>query len=112
MATVLGAPNVVRGESHSGNVVVRDLVAAGLVDVLASDYVPNALLEAAFFLTRSGLVDLPTAVAMVSLTPARMLGLMDRGALRVGLRGDLLRVRELDGFPLLRAVWKAGERIA
>lgn len=112
MATVLGAPNVVRGESHSGNVAVRDLVAAGLVDVLASDYVPNALLEAAFFLTRSGLVDLPTAVAMVSLTPARMLGLMDRGALRVGLRGDLLRVRELDGFPLLRAVWKAGERIA
>ncbi|WP_414039150.1 alpha-D-ribose 1-methylphosphonate 5-triphosphate diphosphatase [Acidithiobacillus sp. M4-SHS-6] len=112
MATVAGAPNVVRGGSHSGNVAVKDLVAAGLVQVLASDYVPHALLEAAFALTRMGLTDLPGALRMVSLAPAQMLGLEDRGALRVGLRGDLLRVRSADQHPYLRAVWKAGERIA
>ncbi len=112
MATVAGAPNIVRGGSHSGNVAVCDLVAAGLVDVLASDYVPHALLEAVFALTRMALTDLPTAVKMVSLAPARMLGLEDRGALKIGLRGDLLRVREFEQHPLLRAVWKAGERIA
>ncbi|MBU2759782.1 alpha-D-ribose 1-methylphosphonate 5-triphosphate diphosphatase [Acidithiobacillus sulfurivorans] len=112
MATVAGAPNVVRGGSHSGNVAVRDLVAAGLVDVLASDYVPHALLEAAFALTRMGLIKLPEAVQMVSLAPARMLGLEDRGALQIGMRGDLLRVRDFDNHPLLRAVWKAGERMA
>ncbi|MDX5935998.1 alpha-D-ribose 1-methylphosphonate 5-triphosphate diphosphatase [Acidithiobacillus thiooxidans] len=112
MATVAGAPNVVRGGSHSGNVAVRDLVAAGLVDVLASDYVPHAMLEAAFALTRMGLIKLPEAVQMVSLAPARMLGLEDRGALQIGMRGDLLRVRDFDNHPLLRAVWKAGERIA
>ncbi len=112
MSTVAGAPNVVRGGSHSGNVAVRDLVAAGLVDVLASDYVPHALLEAAFALTRMGLIKLPEAVQMVSLAPARMLGLEDRGALQIGMRGDLLRVRDFDNHPLLRAVWKAGERIA
>lgn len=112
MATVAGAPNVVRGGSHSGNVAVRDLVAAGLVDVLASDYVPHAMLEAVFALTRMGLIKLPEAVQMVSLTPARMLGLEDRGALQIGMRGDLLRVRDFDNHPLLRAVWKAGERIA
>ncbi|MBE7567203.1 MULTISPECIES: alpha-D-ribose 1-methylphosphonate 5-triphosphate diphosphatase [Acidithiobacillus] len=112
MATVAGAPNVVRGGSHSGNVAVRDLVAAGLVDVLASDYVPHAMLEAAFALTRMGLIKLPEAVQMVSLAPARMLGLEDRGALQIGMRGDLLRVRDFDNHPLLRAAWKAGERIA
>ena len=112
MAIVVGAPNVVRGGSHSGNVAVTDLVKARCVDVLASDYVPNALCEAAFRLVDDGLLALPEAVRMITAAPARMLGLPDRGAIRVDLRGDLVRIRLVDGHPIIRSVWKSGQRIA
>lgn len=112
MAIVAGAPNVVRGGSHSGNVVVSNLVKARCVDVLASDYVPNALCEAVFRLVDDGLLTLPEAVRMISAAPARMLGLSDRGAIRVDLRGDLVRIRLVDGHPIIRSVWKSGQRIA
>ena len=112
MAIVAGAPNVVRGGSHSGNVAVSDLVKARCVDVLASDYVPHALCEAAFRLVDNGLLALPEAVRMITAAPARMLGLPDRGAIRVDLRGDLVRIRLVDGHPLIRSVWKSGQRIA
>ncbi|MHB8251026.1 MULTISPECIES: alpha-D-ribose 1-methylphosphonate 5-triphosphate diphosphatase [Acidithiobacillus] len=112
MAIVVGAPNVVRGGSHSGNVAVSDLVKARCVDVLASDYVPNALCEAPFRLVDDGLLALPEAVRMITAAPARILGLPDRGTIRVGLRGDLVRIRLMDGHPIVRSVWKAGQRIA
>jgi alpha-D-ribose 1-methylphosphonate 5-triphosphate diphosphatase len=111
MATVAGAPNLVRGGSHSGNVAVADLVRAGAVTALASDYYPSALLEAAFLLAEQGLCELPTAVAMVSAHPAQLLALADRGSLRPGLRGDLLRVRYADNTVTPRGVWRLGERV-
>ena len=112
MRTVAGAPNIIRGGSHSGNVRVQDLVSQGSISVLASDYYPSALLEAAFKLPMLGILELPQAVAMVSHAPAQMLGLTDRGALAQGLRADLLRVREVEGQVLLRGVWRGGERVA
>lgn len=111
MATVAGAPNLVRGGSHSGNVAVADLVRAGAVTALASDYYPSALLEAAFLLAEQELCDLPVAVAMVSAHPAQLLALADRGSLRPGLRGDLLRVRYADSTVTPRGVWRLGERV-
>ena len=110
MAVVAGAPNVVRGGSHSGNVAAADLLAAGLVDALASDYVPSAMVEAAFVAAAG--VGLPAAVAMVSDAPARMAGLADRGRIAVGLRADLVRVRLHEGAPVVRATWRGGERVA
>jgi alpha-D-ribose 1-methylphosphonate 5-triphosphate diphosphatase len=59
-----------------------------------------------------GLLALPEAVRMITAAPARMLGLPDRGTIRVGLRGDLVRIRLMDGHPIVRSVWKAGQRIA
>ena len=112
MEIVAGAPNVVRGGSHSGNVAVRELVEAGCVDVLASDYVPSALAEAAFALVGNGLASLPQAVRMISLHPARMLGFADRGAIRAGWQADLVRVRIRAGHPVIVSVWKAGVRVA
>lgn len=103
-----GSPNVVRGGSHSGNVSVAALAEAGHLDALASDYVPSTMLEAIFLLP----VPLHQAAAMVTATPARMLGLTDRGRLAEGLRADLLRVTLHQGLPLPRAVWRAGRRIA
>lgn len=88
--TVLGAPNVARGASHKGKVSARELVAQGLCSALASDYHYPSPRNAAFDLADLGLTDLAGAWAMVSATPARVLGLADRGTLAPGQRADLV----------------------
>ena len=110
MQVIAGAPNIVRGGSHSGNVAAADLLATGAVDAFASDYVPNSLVEAAFHCAQR--IGLPQAIAMVTSRPAQMAGLADRGLLEAGQRGDLVRVRLHDGLPVVRQVWRAGERVA
>lgn len=114
IAILGGAPNLLRGGSHSGNVSVGDLARRGLLDILSSDYAPVSLLQAAFALGREqgGEHGLPAAIATVTSTPAARAGLADRGALAPGLRADLVRVAERGGWPVVRGVWKAGERIA
>ena len=108
---IMGAPNMVRGGSHSGNVSASELAQAGLVDVLSSDYAPASLLHAAFLLQESGF-SLPQAVASVTRTPATTVGLHDRGEIAVGLRADFIRVRIFNGLPVVLASWKAGQRVA
>jgi len=109
---IAGAPNIVRGGSHSGNVAAADLVREGLAHAFASDYVPASMLEAAWRAVEAGGITLPQAIAMVTDTPARMARLADRGRLAAGLKADLVRVRSLGDMPLVRGVWRAGERIA
>jgi alpha-D-ribose 1-methylphosphonate 5-triphosphate diphosphatase len=110
MSIIAGAPNIVRGGSHSGNVSAADLVDRALVDVLASDYVPPAMIEAAW--QASGRIGLPRAIATITAAPARMLGMTDRGRLEAGLRADLVRIRPLGIMPVIRAVWRGAERMA
>lgn len=112
MTTIAGAPNIVRGGSHSGNVNAADLVRANAVDALASDYVPAALVEAAFICVATTGISLPDAVALITDNPARMARLADRGRLQAGLRADILRVRIHDNIPIVRQVFRAGERVA
>lgn len=112
MEIIAGAPNIVRGGSHSGNVAATDLLHASLVDALASDYVPASLVEAAFLAGSLTGITLPEAVALVTDRPARMCGLFDRGRLAPGLRGDLVRVHAHEGLPVVRQVWRGGERVA
>lgn len=102
LSTVCGAPNAMRGESHSGNVSARDLIASGLCDGLASDYLPSTLLGAAATLVGGGACDLPAAIRLITAGPAAVVGLHDRGRLAPGLRGDVV-VFELDGaLPTVR----------
>ena len=108
---MMGAPNLIRGGSHSGNVAAEDLARAGLLDIVSSDYVPSALLLSAFRLAAIW-DDLPRAVATVTSNPAGAAGLTDRGALDPGLRGDVLRVRETPHAPLLRGVWSLGNKVS
>lgn len=89
---VLGAPNVVRGGSQSGNARATDLIAQGLCDALVSDYYYPALAEAAWTLVDRKLCDLPRAWAMISSKPAEILRLHDRGSLEFGRRADLVAV--------------------
>ena len=109
MQVIAGAPNIVRGGSHSGNVSAAEMVRAGVVDALASDYVPAAMVEAAFLIEN---VALPQAVAMITAAPAAMARLPDRGSLVAGLRADVVRLRLHERIPVIRAVWREGERVA
>ena len=111
IAVMMGAPNLIRGGSHSGNVAAKDLAAADLLDIVSSDYVPSALLLSAFHLADLW-DDLPRAIATVTANPAKAAGLQDRGALQVGLRGDVLRVGQIGQTPLLKASWSQGRRVA
>lgn len=87
---VLGAPNVVRGGSHNGNVSALDLIAMGFCDALASDYHYPSPRRAALMLADSGVVDFATAWRLVSEGPARLLGLEDRGTLVPGQCADIV----------------------
>ncbi|MDA7423715.1 alpha-D-ribose 1-methylphosphonate 5-triphosphate diphosphatase [Thalassococcus lentus] len=110
IAIMMGAPNLIRGGSHSGNVAAEDLARSDLLDIVSSDYVPSALLLSAFHLAALW-DDLPRAVATVTRNPAKAARLPDRGTLRAGLRGDVLRVRQYDRTPLLQGVWSRGNKI-
>lgn len=113
LGVLMGAPNVMRGASHSGNVSARTLAADGLLDILSSDYIPFSLIQSAFFLgdVVEG-ISLPQAVAMVSKNPAEAIGLSDRGVIEPGRRADLVRVRVDDHVPVVRTVWRQGRRVA
>ena len=112
MKVLMGAPNIVRGGSHSGNVAAADLAGEGLLDILSSDYYPSSLLQAAFALAaQNNRIGLAAAVRMVSLAPARAAGLSDRGEIAPGLRADLLQARSLDGLPVVQQVWRQAKRV-
>ncbi|HUA80571.1 MAG TPA: alpha-D-ribose 1-methylphosphonate 5-triphosphate diphosphatase [Dyella sp.] len=110
LTTVMGAPNVVRGGSHSGNVAALELARTDRLDMLSSDYVPASLLHGAFILHKQAGWTMPKAMATVSRNPAKALGFDDRGSLKTGMRADVVRMRDVDGLPIVRNVWVNGQR--
>jgi alpha-D-ribose 1-methylphosphonate 5-triphosphate diphosphatase len=110
LATIAGAPNVVRGGSHSGGVSVSELAELGLLDGMSSDYVPASLLQAVQKLHARHGIGLAQAMAMVTWKVADILGLDDRGHLKAGLRADVVRFSVIDDTPIVRAVWSQGTR--
>jgi alpha-D-ribose 1-methylphosphonate 5-triphosphate diphosphatase len=112
MTIVVGAPNVVRGGSQSGNLDARELFRRGLADVICADYHAPSLLAAVFRLVEEGLRDLPAAVRTVTLQAARAVGLSDRGALVAGMRADLVLARlDAEGVPVVEAVYRGGRPV-
>jgi alpha-D-ribose 1-methylphosphonate 5-triphosphate diphosphatase len=111
LVILMGAPNMVMGRSHSGNVSALELARSGLLDILSSDYVPSSLLHGAFLLHRELGWGLPEAVKLITLNPARVAHLEDRGALEGGRQADLIRVREHGRTPIIQGVWRMGEKI-
>jgi alpha-D-ribose 1-methylphosphonate 5-triphosphate diphosphatase len=89
---VYGAPNVVRGGSHTGWTKASDMIAKGLCSVLASDYYYPAQLLAAFRLVHDGILPLPQAWSLISAAPAKAAGLTDRGEIAAGRRADILLI--------------------
>jgi alpha-D-ribose 1-methylphosphonate 5-triphosphate diphosphatase len=108
LATIMGAPNVVRGGSHSGGVSAAELAKLGLLDGLSSDYVPASLLQAVLRLNGEYGISFPDAMAKVTWKVADMVGLKDRGHLKAGLRADILRFRAIGPTPIVRGLWSNG----
>jgi alpha-D-ribose 1-methylphosphonate 5-triphosphate diphosphatase len=111
MEILMGAPNLVLGQSHSGNVSATDLAARDLLDILSSDYVPMSLLHGAFRLHHGLGWTLPKAIRVVSANPARIANLQDRGTLETGKRGDFIQVKDDDRIPIIKRIWREGVRI-
>lgn len=112
LGVLMGAPNLVLGGSHSGNVSAMDLATRGVLDILSSDYVPSSMIHGVFMLWQSGAKQsLPEAVAAVSTTPAEAIGLDDRGEIAPGKRGDMVRVTMRQDTPTIVSVWREGNRV-
>ncbi len=111
LRTVSGAPNVVRGGSHSGNVSATELISLGLCDGLSSDYLPSTLIGAVAMLVDDGVCDLPAAVGLVTSGPACTVGLIDRGRLQPGYRGDLVVVGFDSALPTVHLVVAAHDHV-
>jgi alpha-D-ribose 1-methylphosphonate 5-triphosphate diphosphatase len=112
LKVLMGAPNIVRGGSHSGNVAAAELARHGVLDILSSDYYPASLLQAALLLAgQDNGYDLPRAIATVSRNPAQSAGLDDRGEIRVGLRADLVQAQVHGGQAVIQQVWRQAKRV-
>ncbi|MDP2780139.1 alpha-D-ribose 1-methylphosphonate 5-triphosphate diphosphatase [Devosia sp.] len=111
MATLFGAPNILRGRSQSGSMRALDAVLAGVADCLCGDYSAAALLPSVMRLPQLAGIDLAQAVALVTRNPARAAGLDDRGEIAVGKRADLIAVKDLGGLPQAERVWVKGVQV-
>ncbi|KAA0467853.1 alpha-D-ribose 1-methylphosphonate 5-triphosphate diphosphatase [Klebsiella aerogenes] len=113
MNVLMGAPNIVRGGSHSGNVAAHQLATSGLLDILSSDYYPASLLDAAFRIADSddNTFTLAQAVRLVSKHPAQALGLHDRGVIAEGKRADLVLAHRRGEHVHIDHVWRQGKRV-
>lgn len=110
IATIMGAPNLIRGGSHSGNVAAAELAQIDRLDILSSDYVPAGLLMAAVQIGEMW-GDLARGIRTVTAAPAGAVGLNDRGRLAIGQRADIIRFTVMDGTPVLHETWSAGQRV-
>ena len=113
MNVLMGAPNIVRGGSHSGNVAAHKLAELGLLDILSSDYYPASLLDAAFRVADddANRFTLPQAIRLVTRNPARALNLDDRGVVAEGKRADLVLAHRKGGNIHIDHVWRQGKRV-
>ena len=111
LPTILGAPNVLRGQSQSGSMRAIDAIRAGVASCLCSDYQPSTLIAAAFAAQAQSELSLPQAVALVTRNPADACGLADRGRIAVGARADLVSVARVGAQPLISHTWSAGRLV-
>ncbi len=116
MHVAMGAPNALRGVSTSGNLSARDAIAAGVVDMLAADYHPGALLQAAFLIAQQGLLPLHEAIKLITSNVADAVKLADRGVIAPGKRADIALLAESHkahdvGRPRVRATLRNGRAI-
>ncbi len=110
ISIMMGAPNLVRGGSHSGNIAAAELDDYNLLDVLSSDYVPASLLLGAIILgLRRG--NMASGMSTVTSAPAKAAGLDDRGVIMSGKRADIIRFKLMEENPVIKSVYANGRRV-
>lgn len=110
--TLLGAPNVFRGQSQGKNLSARDAIAAGYGDILCSDYAPLTFVHAVFLLADLALKSLPEAVRMTSLNPATAVGIAaETGSIEIGKAADLILVGNGSNFPRIQRTYVNGREV-
>lgn len=113
LQVLMGAPNLILGKSHSGNVSAMELVEQDLVDIISSDYVPQSLVQAIFLIAQQQQKPLYEAMQLFTSNPAKAIGLDgDRGSLEVGKRADFITIHHDGIVPRLTSVRCHGQRIA
>lgn len=111
MHVVMGAPNALRGTSHSGNLSAMDAIAAGVVDMLAADYHPAALLQAAYAVVARGVLPLHRAIGLIAQNVAEGLGLRERGVIAERSYADIALIEEGPLRPRVRGTLRHGQFI-
>lgn len=112
MRVCVGAPNIVRGVSHDGNLSATEAIREGAADLICSDYHPSSLLSAIFKIADEGVADLPAAVRMSSLNPAQAMMIDDRvGSIERGKSADLIIVGRYDDLPWVSNTIVGGVRV-
>lgn len=111
MSTIYGAPNIIRGMSQSGSMRAIDAIKEGVADCLCADYHPATLIVAVMKIVEQSVLDLPSAVRLVTANPARAARLHDRGEIALGKRADLIAVASPGGLPQVSQVWVHGEPV-
>ncbi|BAY41534.1 phosphonate metabolism protein PhnM (plasmid) [Nostoc sp. NIES-2111] len=113
LQVLMGAPNLVLGGSHSGNVCAMELVLHELVDVISSDYVPQSLLQSIFMIADKTDKPLYQSMQLFTANPAKAINVFgDRGSLEIGKRADLIIVHDDGIVPRLKATICRGDRVA
>ena len=113
LLVLMGAPNIVLGGSHSGNVSAMELVELDLVDIISSDYVPRSLLQSIFLISQQANKPLHEAIKLITLNPAKAINLDNKiGSLEVGKKADLITVCDDGIVPRILEVYKQGDRVA
>ncbi|AFM40727.1 metal-dependent hydrolase involved in phosphonate metabolism [Desulfosporosinus acidiphilus SJ4] len=107
----VGAPNIIRGKSHSNNMRALDAILNHAADIICSDYLPSAMLPAVFYLSKEG-IRLTDAVKMVTFNPAKALGIeKEAGSIEVGKCADLIVVEMHQDYPILRKSFVGGNLV-
>ncbi|NEQ99782.1 MAG: alpha-D-ribose 1-methylphosphonate 5-triphosphate diphosphatase [Cyanothece sp. SIO2G6] len=113
MQVLMGAPNLILGGSHSGNVAAMDLVERDLVEIISSDYVPQSLVQAMFLIAAHQDMPIYQAMRLFTINPAKAIGVDgDRGSLEIGKRADLITLHHDGQVARLTSVVSQGQRVA
>ena len=110
IATGMGAPNIVRGGSQSGNIAAIELVKEGVCKYLCSDYHPTSMLQAVYRMKEDANLDIAKGFSMVTSTPAAYANLEDRGEIKEGKRADIIVVDDTH-IPKVVLTLKDGDSI-
>ena len=110
MFTIAGAPNVLLGKSHSGNLSASEAIKDNCIDILCSDYYPAAMLHSVFILNEKYNMDLCEMFKLITINPAKAVKIDNiLGSIKEGKKADILIIEKLEELPVITSVFVDGK---